>query len=226
VPPEDPGGAPAPLVAVFDLDGTITHHDTLAPYVLGYLLRHPWRLPPALGVIPVCVLFLLGRADQGDVKSVFIRLTLGGLSREALETWTVHFVARLVRTGVYREALQRIRRHAERGDFLVLLSASTDLYVPQIGRALGFAQVVCTGVTWDGNRLVGTLSTPNRRGEEKVRCLARLKEQHPRRLFAAYGNAGSDIPHLRMAERPLLVNGDRAARAEAQRYGIPCARWH
>ena len=32
-------------LAVFDLDGTITRHDTLLPFLGGYLLRHPWRLP-------------------------------------------------------------------------------------------------------------------------------------------------------------------------------------
>ena len=31
-------------LAVFDLDGTITRHDTLIQYVLGYLKSRPWRL--------------------------------------------------------------------------------------------------------------------------------------------------------------------------------------
>ena len=48
-----------------------------------------------------------------------------------------------------------------------------------------------------------------------MRCLERLRAQHPRRLLAAYGNSASDIPHLRMVDRPLLVNGSRAARASA-----------
>lgn len=213
-------------MAVFDLDGTITRHDTLAPYVLGYLVRHPWRLPLALGVLPACVRFALGRADQGVVKSALIRSTLGGLQRSVLAEWTTRFVRHLLAHGVFGDALGLIKKHRERGDFLVLLSASTDLYVPEIGRVLGFAQVICTGVTWDREVLTGRLSTPNRRGEEKVRCVARLREQHPRRLIAAYGNAGSDIAHLRMVDRPLLVNGGRAARALAARYGIPQATWH
>ena len=43
--------APARRLAVFDLDGTITRHDTLVPYLMGYGRRHPaglwrlWRLP-------------------------------------------------------------------------------------------------------------------------------------------------------------------------------------
>ena len=210
---------------MFDLDGTITHRDTLAPYVFGYLIRHPWRLPLALGVLPACVRFVFGRADQGVVKSAFIRSTLGGLKRPVLAAWTARFLVHLLARGVFADALVRIGKHREHGDFLVLLSASTDLYVPEIGRALGFAQVVCTGLSWNGQVLEGQLSTPNRRGEEKVRCVAQLRQQHPQRLIAAYGNAASDIAHLRMVDRPLLVNGGRAARALAQRYGIPQATW-
>jgi phosphatidylglycerophosphatase C len=213
-------------VAVFDLDGTITRRDTLAPYVFGYLLRHPWRLLLVLGALPDCVRFLIGSADAGDVKSAFIRATLGGLTRSALGPWTAEFVRRLLLHRVHGEALQRIRRHAERGDHLVLLSASTDLYVPDIGARLGFEQVICTGLVWHEEVLEGHLSTPNRRGEEKVRCIERLRAQYPQHLFAAYGNAGSDLPHLRMVERPLLVNGSRSSRALAESYGIPRATWH
>jgi len=214
-----------PLVAVFDLDGTLTRRDTLLPYVMGFLLRHPARLPRLLGVVPACVLFLLRRAGHGALKSAFIRMSLGGRRRAELEAWTARFVQRLLVRGMFADALKRLEYHRAHADFLVLLSASTDLYVPQIGRALGFAQSVCTGLEWDGDVLVGRLSTPNRRGEEKVRCVEQLRAQHPRRLFAAYGNSGSDVPHLRMADRPLLVNGRRAARAAAARYGIPRASW-
>ncbi len=211
---------------MFDLDGTVTRRDTLAPFVFGYLLRHPWRLPRLLGAVPACIAFLLGRTDQGGVKSAFIRSTLGGLTHADLEDWTERFLLRLIARRLHREALGRIGRHKERGDHLVLLSASTDLYVPRLGDALGFAEVICTGLVWDGERLDGHLATPNRRGEEKVRCLEQLRARHPGVPFAAYGNAASDIPHLRMVERPLLINGHREARELAARAGIPRARWH
>ncbi len=197
------------------------------PYALGHLLRRrPWRLPCLLGVVPVCVRFLLGRADHGAVKSVFIRMTLGGLSRAELAAWTETFVPRLVTAGTFAAARERIAMHRAHGDYLVLLSASTELYVPQIAAALGFAESVCTGLTWQADHLEGRLATPNRRGEEKARCLERLRAAHAGKTFAAYGNTLSDIAHLRLAQRPLLVNGNRAARACAQRYGIPSATWH
>jgi phosphoserine phosphatase len=106
------------------------------------------------------------------------------------------------------------------------MSASTDLYVPAIATALGFHEVICTGVRWNGDRLDGHLTTPNRRGSEKTRCFAGLRSKHPGQTTAAYGNAASDLDHLRLADHPLLVNASPSARRKATKLGIPFAHWH
>jgi HAD superfamily phosphoserine phosphatase-like hydrolase len=134
-------------------------------------------------------------------------------------------VQALPRRGIFPDALERIAFHRGRGDTLVLLSASTDLYVPELADALGFDRSICTGVAWEGDRLVGSLTTPNRRGAEKVRCLEQLRREYPGRALSAYGNAPEDVPHLQMADRPLLVNGNRRACKLAAARGIPCATW-
>lgn len=214
-------------LAVFDLDGTITRHDTLAPYVLGFLARRrPWRLPAVLLVAPAALGYALGLIDRGRLKSALIRATLGGCRREELEGWTATFVAGLLSRGLFPQAVEAIQAHARAGDHLVLMSASTDLYVPAIACTLGFQEVICTGVRWDGERLRGTLTTPNRRGEEKARCLAALRARHPGVQAVAYGNAASDLAHLRLVERGVLVNGSAVARHEAAREGIACTAWH
>ena len=213
-------------LAVFDLDGTITRHDTLAPYALGFVVRKRfWRLPALLLVLPALIGNAIGLIDRGGLKSAFIRATLGGCRRKALEWWTPAFIERLKADGLLQQALEAIQTHSRAGDHLVLLSASTDLYVPAIGQALGFQEVICTGVRWEGERLVGTLTTPNRRGEEKARCVAALRARHPGVAAAAYGNAASDIPHLKLVEHGVLVNGSAAARRQAARAGITCADW-
>jgi phosphatidylglycerophosphatase C len=213
-------------LAVFDLDGTITRHDTLVPYALGFVVRkRPWRLPALLLIFPAVLANAIGLVDRGGLKAAFIRATLGGCRRVDLQRWTVTFVERLKADGLFSQALEAIETHARDGDHLVLLSASTDLYVPVIGQALGFQEVICTGVRWDGERLVGTLTTPNRRGEEKARCVAGLLARHPGVSSAAYGNAASDIAHLKLVEHGVLVNGSASARRQAADAGVTCAEW-
>ena len=213
-------------LAIFDLDGTITRHDTLASYVLGFLVRRrPWRLPALLLILPALLGYALGRFDRDGLKSAFIRATLGGCRRPELAGWTAAFIEPLLARGLFPGALEAIEAHARAGDDLVLMSASPDLYVPAIARALGFKEVICTGLRWEGERLSGALATANRRGEEKVRCLEALRARHPGVPAVAYGNAASDLPHLKLVERGVLVNGSARARREAVRAGITCTDW-
>jgi phosphatidylglycerophosphatase C len=210
---------------VFDLDGTITRHDTLAPYVAGFCRRHPrgWLSLPR--VLPALLAFGAGTADQGDLKSALIRATLGGRTRAQIDAWTAQFIAQLLPRGTFADARARIEQHRGAGDTLVLLSASTDLYVPQLAAALGFARSICTGVEWQADHLVGNLTTATRRGQEKVRCLAQLRAEFPGRPVSAYGNAPEDVPHLASADYPLLVNGSAHARRLAAAHGIPSTTW-
>jgi HAD superfamily phosphoserine phosphatase-like hydrolase len=213
-------------LAIFDLDGTITRHDTLVPYVLGFLLRRqPWRLPLLLLMLPVLVGYILRIIGRGGLKAALIFLAMAGCRRKYVERWNATFVAGLQPDGVFPEAVAAIQAHARAGDHLVLLSASTDLYVPAIAAALGFQEVICTGVRWQGERLVGTLTTPNRRGEEKARCVIALRKRHPGVQAVAYGNAESDLAHLKLVERGVLVNGSAHARREASCVAIMCADW-
>ncbi len=210
---------------MFDLDGTLTRHDTLLPYVLGFLRRHPARYPALLGVLPVLARFAVRRADHGALKSAFIRAALGGCSRTEIEAWTGAFVPQLLAHGLWADARAQLERHRAAGDTLVLMSASVDLYVPAIARALGFSEVVCTALRWNGERLEGTLASANRRGTEKARCLAQLRDRHPGLVVIGYGNAVSDLGHLGLADRGVLVNGSTAARRAAQLLGVAPVTW-
>jgi phosphatidylglycerophosphatase C len=217
---------PTQLV-VFDLDETITRHDTLLPYAMGLVVRRrPWRLPLLATVVPPTVEFALGRVDEGPVKQSFIKALLGGATRSEIDAWTARFVPRVLASGTFADARERIAEHRRRGDYLVLMSASTDLYVPAIARELGFNENICTGVRWDGDRLNGSLTTPNRKGEEKARCFIALRAKYPTlEETTAYGNSSTDLPHLRLATHGFLVNGSTRARQAAQGLGVACVDW-
>ena len=159
------------------------------------------------------------------MKAAAIGAVLGGRTRPEIAAWTAEFVPRLVTAGMRRDALATLEAHRRRGDLLVLLSASPDLYVPEIGRSLGFAATVCTGVEWNREQLTGRLTTPNRRGAEKARVLAALRHEHPGLEVVAYGNAASDLEHLALADRAMLVNGSPRARHAAGRLKIDCVTW-
>ena len=211
-------------IAIFDLDGTITYRDTLFPLVLRQLARRPWNLLRLLLVAPAALRYLFDH-DRGALKQSLLRATLRGISRSELAAISTEFVRDTIEHRCFQDALSAIRRHREAGHHLVLMSASVDFYVPEFGRQLGFDEVISTGVAWNGDRLDGTLTTPNRRGAEKARCLrALVEERHDSEVFA-YGNSSSDLPHLAVAKHGLLVNGSLSARRAAADRGIATAEW-
>jgi HAD superfamily hydrolase (TIGR01490 family) len=211
-------------IAVFDLDGTITRHDTLVPLVLRQLARRPLRLLRLLAVVPGVLRYLFDR-DRGALKQALLHATLRGTPRSELASASTRFVSDTIARGCFKEALATLRRHREAGHYLVLMSASVDFYVPEFARQLGFAQVISTGVRWEGDLLDGTLTTANRRGEEKARCLRELLAARNDPETFAYGNSASDLPHLRLVRHASLVNGSLAARHAATEFGIATVDW-
>jgi phosphatidylglycerophosphatase C len=193
---------------------------------LGFVIRRkPWRLPLFATVAPSAVEYLLGRTDEGGVKEAFIKAAMRGSRRSEIDAWTARFVPPLIARGTFAKAMERIAEHRRAGDYLVLMSASTDLYVPAIARELGFNETICTGVRWDSDCLDGSLTTPNRKGEEKARCFLALRAQHPGLDTTAYGNSYTDLPHLRLATHGFLVNGSEKARRTARDLGVTCVAW-
>jgi phosphatidylglycerophosphatase C len=207
-------------IALFDLDGTLTRRDTLVPYVLGFCLHHPLRLPRLITLPWQVLRYLFVHRDRGQLKQALIVAGLRGASREEIAHWNRRFVARLLRTGMHADALQRLAVHRASGDYLVLMSASPDLYVPTIARELRFNETICTGVRWDGMILAGELTTANRRGEEKLHGVQALRERYAGAHISAYGNGTSDVIHLRACESAYLVNGSSRATLEAARAGV------
>lgn len=212
-------------IAVFDLDGTITRHDTLVPFLTGWASRHPgrlwhlWRLPFSL------VRFALGLSDRGRLKSTVIRQVMRGANRKDIAAWADQFCRTRLHELLNPGAVAAIERHRNAGDRLILLSASVDLYVPAVGRTLGFDEVICTGLSWSGDLLEGELTTENRRGAEKRRCIQQVRARFPGARIAAYGNAASDFEHLVAVDEPLLVNASSATRRRGAKLGLACGNW-
>ena len=215
-----------PCVALFDLDGTLTWRDTLLPFLAGYLGRHPIRWLQLWRLIPALIEYTMRGRDRGRLKSRAIRAVMGDARRADIDAWAEEFVHALQRKHAFRAAgLAALAAHRAQGDHLVLLSASPDLYVPRIGRLLGFERTLCTEIRWQGDRLDGGLRTPNRRGEEKVRCVEWLRTQYPGSPVVAYGNSASDLAHMKRADRAVLVNAGAATRRRAEEAGIAVADW-
>lgn len=214
-----------PVLAVFDLDGTLTLRDTFIPYVLGHLKRNPHRLAGTPFVAWSVAKFSCGLMNNEQLKQAFITHFLSGCLLSELDSWTDQFVARLLRDGCRQSGLETLHGHRQAGDVLVLLSASPDFYVREIGHRLGFDRVICTETSRTADALGDKLLTRNRSGAEKVRCLESLRVEYPGHEIVAYADRLSDVEMLRVADVGVLINGSRRTRLLAERIGIMQKQW-
>jgi HAD superfamily phosphoserine phosphatase-like hydrolase len=175
-------------------------------------------------LLPALGRFVQSR-DPGDLKARLIHAALGGAQRAQIDALNVEFLPKLLSSGVYADALTAIGFHRQAGHHLILMSASVDLYVPEIGSALQFNETLCTQVRWNGSRLDGALVGVNCRGEEKRRLLLQTRMANPGCTIFAYGNSAPDLPHLREADHGVLVNAPATLRRRAQSDGIECRLW-
>jgi phosphatidylglycerophosphatase C len=214
-------------VALFDLDGTITRRDTYLAYLVGFLLRHPGRLPRA-AALPLAVLrHLAGQHDNTWLKITFLRAVLGGLPRSMLESWTRTFLERILAAGLRTRALETIERHRAAGHRLVLVTASLDFYAEPLAMRLGFDDVLCTRAAFDDTgRLTGDLNGDNCHGArklERVRQYLTAAAAHTK--ITCYADHHSDLPLLRFVQAPVAVNPTRQLRKSAVALGIPIEDW-
>jgi phosphatidylglycerophosphatase C len=212
-------------LVIFDLDGTLSRHDTYFPFVLGLLRRHPARWPRiALLALPA-IAYLLGRLDRGGLKGAILYCLFHDLPRQSIDAWAAHYATLVVPARMFAEGVATFRAHLAAGDHVVLMSASPDLFVPGIARLLGADEVVCTPIRWNGDHLDGGLAGPNCRDHEKSRVLDALRVRMPGLPVIAYGNSPADLIHMQRCEQAVYVNASPVRAERLTRQGVRCVIW-
>ena len=186
-----------PLVA-FDFDGTLTDRDSFTAF-LAWRAGRGTFVAGLLGLAPAVARFALDR-DRGRLKTAAARRFLAGLSRSELETEAQAFATEWGRSRLRPDALRAWRRWQVDGARLVIVTATPEIIVAPIARALGAEQLIGTRLAFDAaDRVTGELAGANCRGAEKVR---RLREAFGDdvKLEAAYGDTDGDAQMLALAE--------------------------
>lgn len=186
-----------PQLVLFDVDGTLTSTDTM--FAFARAAAGKARLYLALWLVsPVLVGMKLGVVDRGAAKGLLLRACFAGLSRADLEAAAERFAVEQL-PGILRPgARERVQECQDAGDRVLLVSASLDLWLSPIARALG-VDLICTRTAWRGGRLIG-VDGANCRGPEKVRRVREQLDPADFRQVVAYGDSSGDREMLAMAD--------------------------
>ena len=190
-------------IAAFDLDGTLSEHDTLVPFLRRAVgtPRTAWCLACN---VPWFVRARRDRALRDAAKEALLVATIAGRREDDMRKIGASFAP----TVTYRDdVLSMLRGHQRAGHTTVVVSASPTIYVDAIAAHLGIDHVVSTELEVVDGKLTGKYVGENCRAEEKARRLrswlaARgvLDEE-----LHAYGNPPDDEPMLALATVPVRV---------------------
>lgn len=212
--------------AFFDFDDTLAKGDSIFPFLLycikrGYAPRHQifkaaagflrWKLQPSSG-----------RAVK-EMTLSFIK----GRTVEEMDVLARDFFRDVQQKAFFADAAPELFRLRQLGAKIVIVSASSDLYMKVLPEFLPVDAVISTVCEVQAGRYTGKIGN-NCKGEEKVARIQRwLDEQGltiDRAHSAGYGDSPSDAPMLLLTAAPTLVNPKRKLRA-----AIPEGRivhWH
>jgi phosphatidylglycerophosphatase C len=187
-------------VAAFDFDGTLTRRDTLLPFLASYSGRTQ--------VLSALALSAPGGGGRDALKERLLTHVLRGHAYSDVVDAGRSFGAELVRSGISPEMRSRLAWHRREGHEVVIVSATLDVYLNEVGRALGVQHVLCTRLHVDDNeRVTGGFAGANCRGTEKAARLRAFVDDET--VVWAYGDSAGDREMLAMADHPVRVRRGR-----------------
>jgi HAD superfamily hydrolase (TIGR01490 family) len=195
-----------PLVAVFDVDGTLLRGDCL--WLAARRSRGPIvQLVAAVAFLPWLIAWQLKLVSTGRFKQqaiaafqiceAFNRSQAHGLG---VSDWLTE-----LRSQLRPEALERLRWHQGRGDRVLLCSASPRMLLHPLADWLG-VELLCTELQMKDGHWQPNLASPNCKGPEKVRRLTDHLGPLEGLVIEAYGDNKGDRELLQAATRPHYRN--------------------
>jgi phosphatidylglycerophosphatase C len=196
-----------PVLAVFDFDGTLTTGDSLGAFLHRQLGTLGW-VRVLLQQSPRLLAYALGLMPNHQAKASLLQQALNGCTDTALADTADQLVQTWLPRHLNHWALDELQTHQQAGHTCVLLSASLDVYLGAVAKALAIPHLICTTMEMQDGRCTGRMVTPNCHGEEKWRRLQAWFTQQGQARDAwelhAYGDTRGDIPVLRQADQAWL----------------------
>jgi phosphatidylglycerophosphatase C len=187
-------------LALIDFDGTITTRGVY-PEFLWFAVPRRRQLTAGILVSPAVAAYKCRLLSEPSVRNVLSRASFLGEDPARVRALGEQFVMDVLPDMIRPVALERIAWHKDRGDRVVVVSASLDAYLIPWCRALAL-DLICTELEIAPNgRLTGRYVRGDCYGQEKVR---RIRERLPLADYGAiyaYGDTEDDRPMLDLADR-------------------------
>ncbi|WP_028670827.1 HAD family hydrolase [Saccharospirillum impatiens] len=210
-------------LAIFDLDNTLLAGDS--DHAWGQFLIDQGLVDSAVVKAANEAFYKQYQAGELDIDR-YLRFSLSFLANKPIEELASlhrHFMSAVIEPMIAPGALSLLDQHRQRGDTLMIITATNHFVTGPIARHLNIPHLIACEAEMNNGRYTGLpTGTPSYQQGKVVRLQSWL-DAHRESLDGAwfYSDSLNDLPLLRLVDNPVAVDPDATLAAEAQRQNWP-----
>lgn len=195
-------------LAIFDIDGTLITGRGTERRFFAFLLRSGNLGPLQILSFLAFLAFRAGRYGRHVCKKNKAYLT--GLREDRVRELAVTWVDSIPESSWFEPCLERLHKHRQRGDKIVLVSGTPDFIAQAIAAKLGVEHVVGSQCVVKQGRYRCRSPVIHPFAESKARIAQQLCREHGFKpgQVVAYADSCHDLPLLSFAGKAIVVMPD------------------
>ncbi|HFV9294640.1 MULTISPECIES: HAD family phosphatase [Serratia] len=214
-------------LALFDLDETLIDDDSASLWVRWLVAEGfaPAELERQEQLLMQS--YYQGQLSMEDYMQATL-VPLVGLSTQTVAGWVQRYIRRDILPRVYPAARERMQWHRERGDCILVISATGEHLVAPIAEQLGADGALAIGVEVAEGRFTGNTYGTMTYQQGKVIRLQQWLQQHPELQFAhshGYSDSINDKAMLEYVDSATVINPNSDLGALAELHGWEVCHW-
>ena len=192
-------------LALFDFDGTLYPRDSFTGFIF-FALSKRHIVKRGLKILPWIQAYYLRLYPAHAMRPRLFQSMFKDISVDVVEQLAHEYALKLIKR-LDQDLLQQLQQHQQRGDHIVLVSASVDLYLTPICEFLNI-ELICTQTEIKDGLLTGRYRSEDcSREQKKLRILQQYNLADYQAIYA-YGNSEEDLDMLSLADYHYMVGRD------------------
>lgn len=185
-------------LALFDFDNTITRQDMFTAFI-RYATPTRRRTLFSLLLMPVILGYKSNLISASVCRRIVVYCGFRGMRREEAQLLGKHFCDDKIADQIRPRAIDKLGWHKARGDKIIVVSASLDLYLRHWCEKQG-VELLCSELADNQNVLNGKYKGKDCTGSEKARRIRCHLDLQDFDTIYAYGDSEEDLAMLELAQ--------------------------
>ena len=184
---------------LFDFDGTITSKDSFIGFIHFYNSNRFKTIFGMISLLPFFILYSIKIISREELKEKILVRFFKNISKEVFLSTCYIYSQKYLDQIVLPSALKEIKKYKEKGDVVVIVSASLKYWLEPWCKKYDL-DLIATEMEFINNFSTGKIINKNCYGAEKVN---KIKEKYTLGKFEkviAYGNSKGDHEMLNLAQ--------------------------